>query len=364
MKTTLTQSAAEFQMNFRYAFRPHKPRLLIRLAGAVLKSAVLRRPPLRYVDFAVDFDCNLRCQHCFATSLLSPERRRMTVSDYERVARACMDMGTVNFSFQGGEPLLFDGLEAIIHACQPERNLISVTTNGTLVTPDKAKQLKNMGVDILTVSLDSANAAEHDSFRGVKGTFDKTLAGIRAALSHGLNVTLGAVVTHETLQSEGIRGLVRLAEELRVLMYFILPVRAGKWIDHKEIMLTADDLAYINRMTRQSSFLRTDFQANLGPYGCGAVKEILYLTPYGDVLACPFMHISLGNIFEEPVSQIRARALKKPYFANYHQSCLVSTDADFIATYLSKTFTAKSLPVPWREVFGEAPTDHGKPDAQ
>ena len=121
-------------------------------------------------------------------------------------------------------------------------------------------------------------------------------------------------------------------------------------------MLTADDVAYIDRLTRESSFLRTDFQANLGPHGCGAVKEILYLTPYGDVLACPFMHIALGNIFEEAIAPIRARALRNPYFAQYHPSCLVSTDAAFIDKYLSKTFAAKALPMPWRDVFGELST--------
>ena len=58
-----------------------------------------------------------------------------------------------------------------------------------------------------------------------------------------------------------------------------------------------DDLDYIDRLTEQSPYIRTDFQANLVSYGCGAAKEILYLTPYGDVLVCPFMHISFGNIF-------------------------------------------------------------------
>jgi MoaA/NifB/PqqE/SkfB family radical SAM enzyme len=342
---------AEFALNFRYAFRPRKPRLVARLVGAVTRSYLLRRPPLRYVDFAVDFACNLRCQHCFATALQQPGRRKMTVDDYARVARECMSLGAVNFSFQGGEPLLFHDLADIIVACQPSRNVISVTTNGTLLTSDRVTELRRLGVDILTISLDSAIAEEHDRFRGVPGTFEKTMSGIRLALQEGLRVTLGAVVTHQTLRSEGIAALTRLAEELKVVLYFIFPVPAGRWTTNRDMFLTAEDLAYIGELTRRSRYLRTDFQANFGDYGCGAVKEILYLTPYGDVLPCPFLHISMGNVLQEPVVAIRARALQNAYFAAYYQRCLASTDDEFIERHLSKTFDARSLPLSWEDVF-------------
>lgn len=340
-----------FLLNVRYSFRVHKPLLLPRLAKAVLSSHLLNRPPLRYVDFAIDFACNLHCEHCFAESLKQPGARRMTLDDYARVAKECMQLGTLNFSFQGGEPLLFKDLGAIISACRPERNVISVTTNGTLLNKDRIVALKRQGVDILTVSLDSAIAEEHDRFRGARGTFKKTMAGIELARRQGLQVTLGTVVTHQTLMTEGITGLVRFAQKRKLLLYFIMPVPAGRWEDNQEVLLTRDDLEYIEEITRSSRYLRTDFQANLGPYGCGAVKEILYLTPYGDVLACPFMHISLGNIFEESIATIRNRALQNPYFATYHQKCLVSTDHDFMEKYLSKTYGKKQLPLSWKYVF-------------
>ena len=345
----------ELFLNFKYAFRPRKPWLVGRLAWAVIRSYLFRRSTLRYVDFAIDFACNLRCEHCFAAALQAPGRRQMMLDDYARVAKECMELGAVNFSFQGGEPLLFKQLGDIIAACRPHLNVVSVSTNGTLLTAERVANLKQMGVDILTISLDSAIAEEHDRFRGVVGTFAKTMAGIRLALKEKLRVTLGTVVTHQTLRSEGIAGLIRLAQELRVLLYFIWPVRAGHWLGNQEILLTPEDLEYIDELTRTSPYLRTDLQANMGFYGCGAVKEILYLTPYGDVLACPFLHISLGNIFQESVRTIRDRALKNPYFATYQPNCLASTDAAFIDKYLSKTFTAQQLPIAWNEVFLEEP---------
>jgi len=340
----------EFALNFKYAFRPHKPGLIVRLIKTVIRSQVFKNPPLRYVDFAVDFDCNMKCKHCFATVLRNDNRRRMTPDDYSRVAEECVKLGTVNFSFQGGEPLLLKNLPDIITACKPEKNVISVTTNGTLLTYDNISKMKKIGVDIFT---NSSIPEEHDNFRGMKGAFDKTLQGMKIAIKKGINITLGAVVTHQNLKSEGINGLIRMAKQYHIILNIILPVSAGRWLNNREVSLTSEDLKYIEELTLSSPYIRTDFQANLGKYGCGAGKEILYITPYGDVLVCPFIHISFGNIFEDPISVIRSRVLQNPYFSVYHQKCLASTDVEFIEKYLNKTLKADKLPLDYKNVFGQ-----------
>ena len=347
----LKRSINDFILNLKYAFRPQKPLLALRLVLAVLKSKCFGRVSLRYVDFAIDYACNLRCEHCFATSLHRSKMATMVVDDYHRVANECMDQGAVNFSFQGGEPLLCPDLGKFIAACSPHKNLISVTTNGTLLTPEKILELKKYKVDILTVSLDSAIPEEHDQFRGKEGTFNTALNGIELALKAGLNVTIGTVVTHQNLHSEGINGLITLAKDLKVILYLILPVPAGKWTDQKEMLLSDEDLNYINDVTQGTPYVRTDLQANLGGYGCGAAKEILYLTPYGDVLACPFLHVTPGNIFSDTVANIRKKAMKNRFFSKYHPSCLVSSDKEFVDKYLSKTFAHEQLPAKWDDVF-------------
>ena len=343
----------ESAINFKYAFRPCKPFLIWRLAKTLAKSYIFKRPPLRYVDLALDFDCNLKCQHCFALSLKQENRRKLTISEYRDIAEQCMKLGTVNFSFQGGEPLLLENLKDIIHAFRPHQNLISVTTNGTLLNGRRIEELKRMGVDILTVSLDSSIPDEHDSFRGVPGSFAKTVSGIRLALKKGLNVTLGCVVTHHTLRSEGIKGLVELAQGLKTVLYIILPVAVGGWAQREDVLLDEEDMRFIDGLTRRSSYVRTDFQANLGPYGCGAAKEILYITPYGDVFTCPFLHVSAGNVLNEAIKDIRGRALRDRHFAVYHDKCLASNDREFTSRYISKVRSAKALPLQWSALFGE-----------
>lgn len=341
----------KYILNFRYAFRPHKPLLLSRLMFTYLKILFFNAKPLRYVDFAIDFRCNMNCQHCFAVALAKDENR-ITPDQYKKTAREAMELGAVNFSFQGGEPLLYEDLSQYIKAASPERNLISVTTNGILLNEEKIKELKSWGVDILTVSLDSGIAKEHDDFRRTEGAFLKVLNGIKIALKNNLNVTIGTVVSHNNLRSEGLKKLIGLAGDLKVILMLVLAVPVGRWKDKDDIMLTKQDMEYINELVLNSAYVRTDFDANYLYRGCGAVKEILYITPYGDVLACPFIHISLGNIKEETINTIRKRALKNIFFGEYHNYCLAGEDGQFMRDVMSNMRGFEKFPVPYSEIFG------------
>jgi len=340
----------KFVINFRYAFRIKKPRLILRLIKTYLSILFWGRRPLRYVDFAIGFKCNMNCKHCFATTLVK-DQKRITPKEYSRVVKQAMDLGAVHFSFQGGEPLLYHDLAEYIKAARPKENLISVTTNGVLLTEEKIKELKAWHVDILTVSLDSGIRQEHDSFRQMKGAFDKALKGIKLASKYNINVTIGALVSHQNVRSDGLKKLIELSRHLKVILMLILAVPIGRWKNNRDILVTKKDTEYINELTSSSSYVRTDFDANYLYKGCGAVKEILYITPYGDVLACPFIHISLGNIFEKRLEEIRNTALENKYFKNYWQKCLCGTDRKFIDEFLSKVSDSEILPVEYKEIF-------------
>jgi MoaA/NifB/PqqE/SkfB family radical SAM enzyme len=240
-----------------------------------------------------------------------------------------------------------------IKASRPKENLISVTTNGVLLDEGNIKELKTCGVDIFTVSLDSGLAQEHDSFRRMHGAFDKTLKGIKLALKNNINVTIGAVVSHQNIRSDGLKKLIELSKELKVILTLILAVPIGRWKNNRDILVTEQDMEYINELTLGSPYIRTDFDANYLYRGCGAAKEILYITPYGDVLTCPFIHISLGNIFEKSLKDLRNIALENKYFKNYWQKCLCGNDREFIDSFLNKVNESKQWPIEYRDVFYE-----------
>jgi hypothetical protein len=84
--------------------------------------------------------------------------------------------------------------------------------------------------------------------------------------------------------------------------------------------------------------------------GCGCVNATLHLTQYGDVLPCVYIHIGIGNIFDESLNAIVERGLSIKHFKNYNPKCLSGEDRYFIENYMTK-FYGKQLPVPYTGIF-------------
>jgi hypothetical protein len=76
------------------------------------------------------------------------------------------------------------------------------------------------------------------------------------------------------------------------------------------------------------------------------VKEKLYVTSYGDVVPCDFLHVGLGNVFRSSIADIRRHALAVDWFREYNALCLACNDRDFQARHLRRMFEARRDPVP------------------
>jgi hypothetical protein len=77
------------------------------------------------------------------------------------------------------------------------------------------------------------------------------------------------------------------------------------------------------------------------------------VTQYGDVLPCPYIHASIGNVFNEPLSSIIERGLSIKYFGEHVDTCLIAEDRDFIQKHIAGRIYNKSLPVDCAEVFAD-----------
>ncbi len=347
----IKRHAGSLYLKFKYAFKLNKPLFLLRVIKRYFETHVLKMTLLKYIDFSIGYTCNLRCQHCFAEELKKSGIPLMTLNDYRRVAKEAMSLGALDFSFQGGELFLIKGYEDIITAFEPHKNLISITTNGTMLDKNLILKLKELGIDHLNVSLDSGIAEEHDRFRGKKGTFDSAVKAIDLALENGLMITISTVVSHESLYSDGFNKLVQFSKDRKILLNTIFAAPVGNWAGNMNVLLTEEDISYINMLRKENPFLRRDVDSNFGMWGCGSVKEVLYITAYGDVIPCPFIHISLGNVLNESLKDIRERGLKVKYFDHYHQKCLAAEDKEFIQTHLSRVSGKKSIPIDFEEGF-------------
>ncbi len=338
----------------KYGLVWRKPGFLARMTGFYLKSFVVRQQqPLRYVDFAVDYACNLKCAHCFKTTLETNDKHpRLQVSQYKRIAQECVDLGAIHLSLQGGEVTLLKNLEDLIRSMSPQRVLVSLTTNGTMITPSLAQRLYAWGVDQLNISIDSFIPEEHDQFRGVKGAWEKTFAGLKTARQAGLNVQVNTTVSKFNLYTTGFLDLVDYCIDNRILLNIVLAAPSGNWDANIDAILDTADMRCVRALIQSSAYVRQDMDSIVLGRGCPAMKEAIYITPFGDVLCCPFIHVSFGNLHEESLRTIVDRGLQYPFLQAHAKQCLVAEERVFIDKYLSKTFERTNLPAGCEEIFG------------
>jgi len=185
-------------------------------------------------------------------------------------------------------------------------------------------------------SLDSADAEFHDNFRHMKRAFDKTLDAVRLALKCGFRVCVVCTVSHENCMSPGVKSLVDLTKKLGVMLIISRAAPVGRWRGRLDVLLTDEERKYIYGLVNKYPHVRTDFETNILKYGCSAGAEKLYITPYGDVLPCPFMHISFGNVLKTPLETIRENMMQR--LGVYASTCYVAENRDFIEKHLSRTF--------------------------
>jgi MoaA/NifB/PqqE/SkfB family radical SAM enzyme len=344
------RSLERYVINISYSLNPRKPRLMLRLLLNMFQIVALRRQLLRHIDLNVEVGCNLHCKHCFA-SYFRKNMPLLDIEDYSRIAEECNKLGSVVFQFTGGEPLLNRDLDKMIKTVRPESNLITIATNGTTVTEERIKELKEIGVDVLVFSLDSGIPEEHDSFRGVQGTYDKVIKAVDLCLENKMKVSLGCTVTHKSLRTEGLRKVLDYARKKKLYICLGIVAPAGRAISEDDFLFTKEDSEYLDKkILPEYPNSRRDWETNYWTVGCGAAKEKVYITPYGEVLCCPYIHISFGNVKKESVKTIRERMLRVPELKTYPRICLAAEDRKFIDEFMVPTFDRSEVPIDYAEI--------------
>lgn len=325
-------------IRLRYGFHLRKPLYVFRVLRNLLKARYYNltgnhKFVLRGIDFAVTYLCNFHCDHCYAEKLRNKRREMMTVEDYRRVCREAMNLGCLCFSLQGGEVFMRKDWEEVIKAFKPRYNHILLTTNGSLITEEIVIKLKNLGLDTLYFSVDSGIAEEHDGFRKHKGSFEKIMRAVEYCKRHKVKVVFNTCVTKQNLHSDGLKRLLNISHKKRLLVETIFARCLGNFDGRHEVMLDDEDIKYYNELRKDYPFVVRDLDNNYGRWGCPTVKEVLYITAYGDVCPCPYSHISIGNVKEETLKDIRNHGLASKWYGHYHQECLTAVDKEFMDIY-------------------------------
>jgi len=190
--------------------------------------------PLRDLRISVTDRCNFRCRYCMPIEVFGPGYRFLaheevlSFEEIEEVVRASVDLGVTKVRLTGGEPLLRRGLEDLVGLISAVEGVedLAMTTNGALLAPH-AEGLKKAGLDRVTVSLDAMSEEVFSQMNGVGAKVERVLAGVEAALAHGLPVKVNSVVQRGVNEQE-ILPLVRWGREKGVTLRFIEYMDVGE----------------------------------------------------------------------------------------------------------------------------------------
>jgi len=151
--------------------------------------------PLRDLRISVTDRCNFRCTYCMPKEVFGadfqflPRADLLTFEEITRLARIFVDQGVEKVRLTGGEPLVRRDIEKLIAMLTSIPGLadIALTTNGSLLTPQKAQALKDAGLKRITISLDSLDEAVFQSMNDVSFPVARVLDSIKVADETGLS---------------------------------------------------------------------------------------------------------------------------------------------------------------------------------
>lgn len=285
--------------------------------------------PLRpAVTWNITRRCNLKCLHCYIDAG-GPDARELSTEEAMDVVDQMAEVGTPMVIFSGGEPLVRPDLFDVAAYAGSKGIKLVLSSNGTLITREIARRLKDLGFYYVGISLDSASPDFHDEFRGVRGSFAAAIAGVRNAVEAGLDVGLRFTVTAKNIAEAP--HYVDFAASLgvrRITFYHLSAAgRAqrldrGWWYYPEQYKAFLDSLmAYAKRYAG-----KIEIETTLAPFdgvyialevgggseylefvesagGCG--RKMISIYPNGDVYPCQFVDFyKLGNVREARLREI------------------------------------------------------------
>jgi MoaA/NifB/PqqE/SkfB family radical SAM enzyme len=267
------------------------------------------------------YRCNLDCFICYNDTGLRGVP--LTIAEYRRFFADLRDLGTLNLTLTGGEPLAHPGFFTLGREARDLGFVVRVKTNGHALRGELARRMKDE-VDpfLVEVSLHGASPETHDRQTRVPGSFARLVANLRDAQALGLRFRVNSPLT--AWNEHEIEGLFALADDLRV------PIEIDPEITRRDDGDTApfavapsrDAIARLQEIRRgRAAARRQHVPAAAAPGGvakgapppgprkhCGAGSSSITVDPYGNVYPCVQWRRRIGNLHDQSIGTMWHRS--------------------------------------------------------
>ncbi|MFQ6094347.1 MAG: radical SAM protein, partial [bacterium] len=279
-------------------------------AHKLVPSARKRRP---VVVWNVTRTCNLRCIHCYTDSEEKRYSDELTTVEAKAMIDDLADYGVPALLLSGGEPLMRKDIFELAAHAQSRGVRTVLSTNATLISPEIAHRIKDLGMVYVGASLDGIGRT-NDRFRGKGGAFRRAVEGIRNCKAVGLKISLRMTLTRHNVQElDQIFNFVEKEKIERLCFYHLAYAGRGR-------SLSGDDLSPAE--TRLA--LHTILEKTKGLHQRGLKKDVLTVDNHADGV-----YIYLKLLKENPERAKKVKQLLEWNGGGANSSGVGIADIDF-----------------------------------
>jgi radical SAM protein with 4Fe4S-binding SPASM domain len=271
------------------------------------RAAKMRRP--LNAAFELTSACNLSCRMCYVRQSGSDRTSRgkeMSAAQWLELSRQAKDNGLLFLLLTGGEVFRRRDFFDIYGPLTRLGLVISVYTNGTLITPAVAARLAQAPPNRTEVTLYGATAATYEAITGVPGSYAACCAGIEALVTHGIPLGLKTTLTrHNVAELEDMRQMAH-NWGLTLTGAWLLSQRPdGQSSDVDNCRLSAVECVELEATDQASATeMREVALAGLSAqvednFYCKAGKATYAINPYGDMNACQLLPLPAARPLED-----------------------------------------------------------------
>lgn len=176
--------------------------------------------------------------------------------------------------FSGGEPLMRPDIFDLADHAKGKGLLTALATNGTLIDAAVAERIAAAGFDRVSCSLDGADARTHDGFRGLAGSFDRTMQGLAHLKAVGVPTQINCTMAQHN--KDQIEAVLRLAETIgaAAVHYFLLvPVGCGERIAEDQMLTTREVEERLEQIARLDQSTSLQLKPTCAPHYYRIIRQ-------------------------------------------------------------------------------------------
>lgn len=310
--------------------------------------------------------CNFNCAHCCEEPYMTRDlkkrtgmpdpRPQMSLDDYKELSRQADEYGLFRFVLTGGEALIDKNLDKLIDVLDPMKHLIILDTNGWTFDEEKARWFASLGGYKAQISLDSFIEAEHDQFRSKKGSYKRVMRALEASKKADLELLISTCIIKDRVFTREFEDLCNFCKVEDIPLYVTLAKPVGTMREQETWVCTKKDVDQLKYLEDKYNVF-THMSPSYGQPGrCITVKGINTVNHDGEIIPCPYMDLSIGNVTKEPLAKILERGMMNSWLGPYRDECIIGEHKDFIKFHNDAVNDyldiSPLLPVPYEHGFG------------